>query len=33
MGFTGSPLEPNGGKNVWLSDGTLHILTKGWKKT
>lgn len=25
MGFTGSPLEPNGGKNVWLSDGTLHI--------
>lgn len=25
MGFTGSPLEPNGGKNVWLSDGTLHV--------
>ncbi len=25
MGFTGSPLEPNGGKNVWMSDGTLHV--------
>ena len=25
MGLTGSPLEPNGGKNVWLSDGRLHI--------
>ncbi len=25
MGLTGSPLEPNGGKNVWLSDGTLHL--------
>jgi len=25
MGFTGSPLEPNGGKNVWLSNGTLHV--------
>ena len=28
MGFTGSPLEPNGGKNVWLSDGTLHIFNQ-----
>ena len=28
MGFTGSPLEPNGGKNVWLSDGTLHIFNE-----
>lgn len=25
MGLTGSPLEPNGGKNVWMSDGTLHM--------
>ena len=25
MGFTGSPLEPNSGKNVWMSDGTLHV--------
>ena len=25
MGFTGSPLEPNGGKNVMMSDGTLHV--------
>ena len=25
MGLTGSPLEPNGGKNVWLSDGSSHI--------
>ena len=28
MGFTASPLEPNGGKNVWLSDGTLHIFNQ-----
>ena len=28
MGFTGTPLEPNGGKNVWLSDGTLHIFNQ-----
>ena len=28
MGFTGSPLEPNGGKNVWMSDGTLHIFNQ-----
>ncbi|MGN0030376.1 MAG: ABC transporter substrate-binding protein [Candidatus Gastranaerophilaceae bacterium] len=25
MGLTGSPIEPNGGKNVWLSDGRLHM--------
>lgn len=25
MGFTGSPLEPYGGKNVWYSNGTLHL--------
>lgn len=25
MGLTGTPLEPNGGKNVWLSDGRLHL--------
>lgn len=25
MGFTGSPLEPNSGKNVMMSDGTLHL--------
>lgn len=25
MGLTGSPLEPNGGKNVWLSYGALHM--------
>lgn len=25
MGLTGSPLEPNGGKNVWLSGGALHM--------
>ena len=28
MGFTGSPLEPNGGKNVWLSNGTLHLFNQ-----
>ena len=28
MGLTGSPLEPNGGKNVWLSDGVLHMFNK-----
>lgn len=32
MGFTGSPLEPNGGKNVWLSDGTLHIFNQRLEK-
>ena len=25
MGFTGSPLEPYAGKNVWYSNGTLHV--------
>lgn len=25
LGFTGSPLEPYGGKNVWFSNGTLHL--------
>ncbi len=25
MGLTGSPLEPNGGKNVWMSNGRLHM--------
>lgn len=25
MGFTGSSLEPYGGKNVWYSNGTLHV--------
>ena len=28
MGLTGSPLEPNGGKNVWLSNGTLHMFNQ-----
>lgn len=35
MGLTGSPLEPNGGKNVWMSDGTLHMFNQrpaGYKK-
>ena len=32
MGFTGSPLEPNGGKNVWMSDGTLHIFNQRLEK-
>ena len=25
MGLTGSPLEPHSGRNVWASDGTLHL--------
>lgn len=25
MGLTGSPLEPHNGKNVWYSNGTLHL--------
>ena len=25
MGFTGTPLEPYAGKNVWYSNGTLHV--------
>lgn len=32
MGFTGSPLEPNGGKNVWLSNGTLHLFNQRMEK-
>jgi peptide/nickel transport system substrate-binding protein len=32
MGFTGSPLEPNGGKNVWMSDGALHIFNQRLEK-
>lgn len=43
MGLTGSPLEPNGGKNVWMSNGTLHMFNQrpadytkddrtGWEK-
>ena len=25
MGLTGTPLEPHNGKNVWYSNGTLHL--------
>ncbi|MBP3924986.1 ABC transporter substrate-binding protein [bacterium] len=32
MGFTGSPLEPNSGKNVWLSNGTLHLFNQRMEK-
>ena len=32
MGLTGSPLEPNGGKNVWMSDGTLHMFNQRLEK-
>ncbi len=32
MGLTGSPLEPNGGKNVWLSGGTLHMFNQRLEK-
>ena len=28
MGLTGSPLEPHSGKNVWHSNGTLHLFNK-----
>ena len=28
LGFTGSPLEPHGGINVWNSNGTLHVFNK-----
>lgn len=28
MGLTGSPIEPNGGKNVWMSTGTLHLFNQ-----
>ena len=29
MGLTGSPLEPHNGKNVWASNGTLHMFNMG----
>ncbi len=32
MGLTGSPLEPNGGKNVWMSNGTLHMFNQRLEK-
>lgn len=32
MGLTGSPLEPNGGKNVWQSRGTLHMFNQRLEK-
>ncbi len=28
LGLTGSPLEPHGGKNVWYSNGALHMFNK-----
>ena len=28
MGLTGSPLEPHDGKNVWASDGSLHLFNQ-----
>lgn len=28
MGLTGNPLEPNSGRNVWMSDGTLHMFNQ-----
>ena len=28
MGLTGSPLEPHNGKNVWASNGTLHLFNQ-----
>ncbi len=32
MGLTGSPHEPNSGKNVWKSFGVLHIFNKRFEK-
>jgi peptide/nickel transport system substrate-binding protein len=32
MGFTGSTLEPHGGKNVWYSNGPLHIFNQRTEK-
>ncbi len=43
MGLTGSPLEPHDGKNVWMSNGPLHLFNQrpvgynsndklGWEK-
>lgn len=29
MGLTGSPLEPHDGKNVWTSNGSLHMFNMG----
>lgn len=29
MGLTGSPLEPHDGKNVWSSNGSLHMFNMG----
>ena len=29
MGLTGSPLEPHDGKNVWMSNGSLHLFNMG----
>lgn len=28
MGLTGSPLEPHDGKNVWMSNGALHLFNQ-----
>ena len=28
MGLTGSPLEPHDGKNVWMSNGPLHLFNQ-----
>lgn len=28
MGLTGSPLEPHNGKNVWYSNGSLHVFNQ-----
>ncbi len=28
MGLTGSPLEPHDGKNVWISNGQLHLFNQ-----
>lgn len=28
MGLTGSPLEPHNGKNVWYSNGSLHLFNQ-----
>lgn len=32
MGLTGSPLEPHDGKNVWFSNGSLHLFNQRVKK-
>ena len=33
LGLTGSPLEPHDGKNVWMSNGALHIFNQREQKT